>query len=93
MSNSNSTINFDRQIEISNDEFKNAEVKNGNIDGAWIFVDIPYNDTFIRLVDFASCGKYNGQSQPSSYYSWLNIKNAPNNEFDDIINRWKVPLY
>lgn len=93
LSNSNSTINFDRQIEISNDEFKNAEVKNGNIDGAWIFVDIPYNDTFIRLVDFASCGKYNGQSQPSSYYSWLNIKNAPNNEFDDIINRWKVPLY
>lgn len=93
LSNSNSTINFDRQIEIPNDEFKNAEVKNGNIDGAWIFVDIPYNDTFIRLVDFASCGKYNGQSQPSSYYSWLNIKNAPNNEFDDIINRWKVPLY
>ena len=93
LSNSNSTINFDRQIEIPNDEFKNAEVKNGNIDGAWVFVDIPYNDTFIRLVDFASCGKYNGQSQPSSYYSWLNIKNAPNNEFDDIINRWKVPLY
>ncbi len=93
MNKSNYNISFDKNIEFSASKFAEAKIIDAKSDRAWLFVDVPYNNNYIRLVDFASAGKFNGNSQPYRYYSWLNINNLIDNESDDIVNRWKLNLY
>ena len=88
---SNCGVSFTHNIALSPEAFENVEVKNGNTISAWAYIDIPYNNTFVRLVDFASAGKYNGKSQPSSYYSWLNIDGVSYVDID-FLDIWKLPL-
>lgn len=88
---SGSTVRFNRLLEMDAADFDNVVVNNGNTIGAWLYIDVPHENSFIRLVDFASAGKYNGQSQPSTYYSWLNINDllvvTP-----EPLDIWKIPL-
>ncbi|MGD9813347.1 MAG: beta-L-arabinofuranosidase domain-containing protein [Bacilli bacterium] len=91
---SGSIYEFDRMFHIVNTDFASATISSGATSGAWMYVDVPVgNQSFIRLIDFASAGKYNGASQPSSYYSWLTIDNAPANNTGDASFRWKIPLF
>jgi len=89
---SESLLQFDQNLSLSCDDFKQATIRKGTEYGAWIYVDVPVGDTFVRLVDFASAGKYNGKTNPSSYYSWLNISGASVSSQIGI-ERWKTPLY
>lgn len=93
LANSGMNIDFSKNINLSAEDFVNAKISNGNIGGAWIYVDVPYNSSFVRLVDFSSAGKYNGSSQPCSYYSWLNIQNVNEEDYDSVVDRWKMKLY
>lgn len=55
-------------------EIKNAVVSNGLEDNFWLYFDVKdTNGNIVRLVDFASAGKYINETTPGNYYSWLKI--------------------
>ncbi len=45
------------------------------VDNTMLAVDIDVNGASLRLIDFASAGKYHGEDVPYSYRSWIKIKN------------------
>ena len=84
-------VPFKKTNRLFVEDFQGVEVKNGNTINCWVYMDVPFGDSFIRLIDFASAGKYNGQSTPSSYYSWLLLGGFyPDNV--SAIDIWKIPL-
>lgn len=73
-------------INVKN--FENAKIESGVTEGAMLFATVTdVNGEQIRLVDFASAGKYNGNSQPSAYSSWLYVVNAPYYK-ESVRERW-----
>lgn len=68
-------------------DFEKSTVSSGSSKGCMLFVDVPIGEKVVRLVDFASAGKYNGNSSPSTYWSWLSLQDAPQ-PTDDIFIRW-----
>lgn len=84
-------ISFNKNLELYSDDFEKVTVENGSGINCWAYIDVPYRDKVVRLVDFASAGKYNGQSTPSPYYSWI-IVNGVYSTYVDPIDIWKVPL-
>ena len=87
-----SSIPFDRTIAIDKSSLANIKPTNGNKIGCISYVDVGEGESLIRLVDFASAGKYNGKAQPSSYYSWIKINNLPSVDNEDFVNIWKNEL-
>lgn len=58
--------------------FESANVASGTAQGCMLFCDVKTeNGDTVRLTDFASAGKYNGASSPSSYRTWLYISGCP----------------
>ncbi len=69
-------------------DFENATVNSGAANGCMAFVDVPlFGGDTVRLVDFASAGKYNGNAQPSTYVSWLKVTDS-SVVSDDAHKRW-----
>ncbi|MBE6638699.1 MAG: hypothetical protein E7616_04495 [Ruminococcaceae bacterium] len=56
---------------------ESAKLSKGEMGGAWITADVTVDGATVRLVDFASAGKYNGRSEPATYWSWLKVQGAP----------------
>ncbi|MBR1581701.1 MAG: glycoside hydrolase family 127 protein [Bacilli bacterium] len=83
---------FSKNIVLNASNLEKLEVQNGNTINCLAYIDVPYNGNFVRLVDFASAGKYNGGSSPSSYYSWF-IINGIDPVVLDPIDIWKNPLF
>lgn len=77
--------------------FENAIIESGVTEGAMLFATVTCeNGAKVRLVDFASAGKYNGNSQPSAYSSWLYVSSAPyysENAHKQWINSDKYYIY
>ncbi len=78
---------IDRNSEFSVLDFEEAEIVSGASQDALMLVNVKSNDEVITLVDYASAGKYHGNSTPSSYYSWINVVDGPIYEHDKE-NRW-----
>lgn len=71
------------------DGFENATITSGTSYGCMLFAEVDTDDgSTVKLVDFASAGKYNGKSQPSTYYTWLKVFGAPTCIEDDAHARW-----
>lgn len=62
------------KFDIKNIE--NAVISKSN-NGGWLTFDVDMDGKTVRLVDFASAGKYNGENEPSTYWSWLKVEGAP----------------
>ncbi len=64
-----------------NTEFEIKSIENAKIsksqNGGWLTADIDVEGKTVRLVDFASAGKYNGENEPSTYWSWLKVNGSP----------------
>ena len=58
-------------------EIENAVISAGGQEDAMLFFDLTVGNETLRLVDFASAGKYHENPIPSTYYSWLTITDAP----------------
>lgn len=63
-------------------DFESAEITSGSAQGCMMFADVQTKDGKVRLVDFASAGKYNGKGSPSSYRSWLTVDGRPQTDAD-----------
>ena len=70
------------------EDFEKAAISSGTAGGCMLFFDVPTPNGTVRLTDFASAGKYNGESSPSSYMSWLNVSGVPNGE-QNAHKRWQ----
>lgn len=66
-----------KQTYFSVKDFENAVITSGTAEGCWMFADVESSKGRVRLVDFASAGKYGNESFPSSYWSWLSVTDAP----------------
>lgn len=54
-------------------DFETLEVVDASEDNFWLYFNVKDRDgNIIKLVDFASCGKYVGE-EPGNYYTWLKI--------------------
>lgn len=80
---------FNQNAEFSVKDFENAIISKATSNGCMMFVDVKSGSETIRLVDYASAGKYNGNSSPSSYWTWLNVVDSPSAS-DDLLQRWKT---
>ncbi len=68
----------DQNTVFTRDAIENAVIKTDTESDTFLCAYIKIDDTTeVRLVDFASVGKYNGNQEPSTYYSWLIIEDAP----------------
>ena len=85
-------VPFKKNNTLLAEDFANVEVQKGNIINCWAYIDVPCAGSFVRLIDFASAGKFNGTSTPSSYYSWL-LVDGFNPGRVPAIDIWKNPLY
>ena len=68
-------------------DIESGVVKSGAATGAMMFVDVKLGGETVRLVDFASAGKYNGEAQPATYWSWLKVTDAPTSAAGEIWQR------
>lgn len=81
---------YNNDTEMTTNEIESAQVTSGGLYGALLFVDIKKGQDTIRLVDFASAGKYRGNSSPSTYWSWLNVTDAPSiKSYENPVYRWQ----
>lgn len=78
---------FNQNTVFTVAEIERGEVKSGKNTGAMLYVDVNLDGDTVRLVDFASAGKYNGEAQPATYWSWLKIKDAPTSNQGEIWQR------
>ena len=59
--------------------FAGAEIADETTDGGWISLTVKdENGGDVKLIDFASAGKY-AAGTPGDYYSWLSINNVADN--------------
>lgn len=53
------------------------EISDGSAVGAMLIGTVKIGNDTVKLIDFASAGKYNGESAPATYWSWLKVADAP----------------
>ncbi len=80
---------FDQNTEFDVLSFEKAEVVSGYADDCILSVTVKSDAGDVKLVDYASAGKNRGQTQPSEYWSWLTVTDAPETSFD-LSRRWLV---
>ncbi len=68
---------YDQNTPFDLTAIENAEIRTDKTNNAWLIAYIAVDNTVVRLVDFASAGKYNGKNEPATYWSWLNVSGAP----------------
>ncbi len=68
-------------------DFESAEISSATAEDCMLTVNVKSGDKTVKLVDFASAGKYRGKSQPSTYYSWLTVLGAPETS-TDLSRKW-----
>lgn len=67
---------YNQNTEFDIKNIENAKISKSQ-NGGWLTADVEVDGKTVRLVDFASAGKYNGEAEPSTYWSWLKINGAP----------------
>ncbi len=68
---------YNQNVPFTVSAIENANVKAGRLVGTMLVVDVEIEGEIIKLVDFASAGKYNGTNTPATYWSWLKVVDAP----------------
>ena len=81
-------MGFNQDVQFDALELENVEVKSGSSIGCLLTCDVETELGTLKLIDYSSAGKYNGKSTPSTYWTWLNVSNAPEPCFD-FVARWK----
>ena len=71
---------YNQNTKFTAEEFENATVSDGSAFGVMLMFTVGEGAAAVSLVDYASAGKYNGESAPSTYWSWLKIDGAPSAE-------------
>ena len=79
---------FDQSTQFDAIEIEKVEVQSGTALGCMLTCDVETDSGTVKLIDYASAGKYNGTSTPSTYWTWLNVNNQPEPNHDSI-SRWK----
>ena len=73
----NYAANVKRNAPFTREDIENAVISEGGGSDVMLFAFVKTEGKLIRLVDFASAGKYNGKSEPATYYTWLNVEGSP----------------
>ena len=68
---------FDQNTVLTREAIENAVISIDPESDTFLCADVTIGNTTLRLVDFASAGKYHGKSDPADYYSWLKVEGAP----------------
>lgn len=71
---------YNQNTKFTAEALENAVVSDGSSFGAMLVLSVEVGGTQVALVDYASAGKYNGESTPSTYWSWLKVDGAPSSE-------------
>ncbi len=77
----------DQATPFSVKDLEAAQVVSGAANDCILNVSVKSGENTVKLVDFASAGKYHGKSAPFTYWSWLTVSDAPE-VTKDLPNRW-----
>ena len=79
---------FNQNTEFDALELENVEIKSGSSIGCLLTCDVETSNGTVKLIDYSSAGKYNGNSTPSTYWTWLKVSNSPKPSIT-VIDAWK----
>ena len=68
---------YNQNTVFLEEDIDGAAVIDGSSVGAMLLMEVPVGGTSVMLVDYASAGKYNGEAEPSTYWTWLKVEGAP----------------
>ena len=68
---------YTQNTRFTTQQLESAVITEGTYTDTMLNFTVKLGSETVRLVDFASAGKYNGGSVPSTYWSWLKVPDAP----------------